>query len=350
MAFRGRHGFSIAVFLMAAILLLLFSCGGGNAAALSAAKAPPTYPAQFTATPADTGDFAFIIALGSMSPPGHTMPVDHVYFYVVDPDVNPGDLYRTRRLYAPGAGRVVEIRRGTDDSLTIQMNSTVSYYMSHLLLDNSIALGSELTAGQYLGTFSARVYAFDIGVIDMGTTVPLINPNRFPYTTPHAGKPLTLFTEPVRSAIYGRVRREGPDRNGRIDYDVPGTASGYWFLQGLTVADSPYSLSGPSQLALARDAQCPANQAISIGGTLSYPGAYITGLGEADWTTVTPASGAVTYTLRWPPDGPTSQIGAFMRLQLLNENTLKIETFPQTYPDLMTVAPPFTANAKIYVR
>jgi hypothetical protein len=245
---------------------------------------------------------------------------------------------------------VVDIRRGADDALTIRMNEKVSYYMNHVRLDSSIAVGSELAAGQYLGTFSAATYAFDLGVIDMNITIPLINPARFPSSPPHAGKPLSMFTEPLRSAIYARVRRDGPDLDGSVDYDVPGTASGYWFLPELSVADSGNTLSGPKVLAMARDVQHPSNQAISVGGTLAYPGIWITGSGEADWPTVTPASGEVTYTIHWGPDGPTTSPSAFMRVQMLTADTLKIEMFPQTSPNIMQVAPPFTSNAKVYVR
>ena len=348
----ARRGGLGATLLLAAVVVFLPGCAGGNSGGTPSPATPPapTYPSEFTAAPADPADYAFITPLGNMSPPGHTMPVDHVYFYVVDPDVGPWDLTRTRRLYFPGPGRVTEIRRDADDSLTVQMNAKVSYYMNHVRLDSTIAVGSEVKAGQYLGVFPGSPFAFDIGVIDLNVTIPLIRPERFPYTTPHAGKPLSMFTEPLRTSILARVRREGPDKDGRIDYDVPGTASGYWFLQGLSVADSPMSISGPSQLALARAVRHPEWQAMSCGGTLAYPGAYSLGAGQPAFQTVTLTSGEVAYTVHSLADGPTTPPIAFMRLQMLTADTLKIELWPQTYPNLMSVAPPFTSNAKVYVR
>ena len=346
MRFASWKSATRAALLFVTFALIGAGCGKSGSPTTPAAKAPPNYPAEFTAWPIDSNDFAYVIALGSMSPPGHTLPVDHVYFYIVNPDSNPGEISRLRTLYAPGSGRVVDIRRGADDALTLQMNATVSYYMNHTHLDPGIAVGSELIAGQRLGTTSMVAFAFDIGVVDMNITLPLIRPERFPYDTPHAGKPIHMFTEPLRTSIVSRVWRAGTDYDGRVDFDVPGTLSGCWFLLGLPVAVSGSNLSGSSQLAFAVDVRHPEWQGGSVGGTLAYSGVFVTGAGEPAWATVTPASGEVAYTMRWPMDGPASQVFGSMRVKLLAPDTLKIETFPG--PALP--APAFTDSAKIYVR
>jgi hypothetical protein len=349
----GRSG-AVASLLLA-VALLTSACGGsGGSSSASGAAAPPApnYPAQFTAAPAAEADYAFITPLGNMAPPGpHTWPSDHIYFYVVDPDAGPWDLTRTRRLYFPGPGRVTEIRRDFDDSLTIQMNAKVSYYMNHTRLDSSITVGTEVKAGQYLGVFPGSPFAFDLGVIDLDVTIPLVRPEKFPSTTPHAGKPLAMFTEPLRTALYARVRREGPDKDGRIDYEVPGTASGYWFLQGITPVNYIWTFPADAMLALARAVQRPDWQAVSIGGNLAFSGIVCSvGAGQPDFTAVTPASGEVTYTLHSLADGPATGAWALMRLQLLGPDMLKIETWPLTYPSPSLVVPPFSGNARVYVR
>jgi hypothetical protein len=334
-----------AALLFVATLALAAGCGKSGST-VAPETPPPSYPTVFTAWPIDSNEFAYIVPLGSMNPPGHTMPVDHVYFYIVNPDSNVFEISRLRPLYVPAAGRVVDIRRGVDDALTIQMNSRVSYYMNHTHLAAGIAVGSELVAGQVLGTTSAAAFAFDIGVVDLDIQLPLIRPDRYPYSTPHAGKPIGMFAEPLRSSIVSRVRRVGADYDGRVDYDVPGTLSGCWFLLGLPVADSPYNVSGPKQLAFAADPWHPTWQSVSLGGVLGITGAFLSGTGEPAWASVTPASGEVAYTLRWPADGPASQVFGTMRVQLLAPDTLKMEAFT----GLAVPAPAFTDSAKIFVR
>lgn len=49
----------------------------------------PSSGAVFTVPPTDSSAFAYLIPLGNLSPPDHTIPTDHVY-YVFPGDINQG--------------------------------------------------------------------------------------------------------------------------------------------------------------------------------------------------------------------------------------------------------------------
>ena len=55
---------------------------------------------------------------------------------------------------------------------------------------------------------------------------------------------LDEIREPLRSALYARVRRAGPDKDGKIDCDVPGRLVGNWFLGLMLSHGTPMIFGG----------------------------------------------------------------------------------------------------------
>jgi len=85
--------------------------------------------------------------------------------------------------------------------------------------------------------------------------------------------PLALFAEPLRSQLYGKVKREGRDKDGKIDYDQPGKLVGNWFHESLSAGESGRGGGGISakQIAFVYDVVQPTAVRISIGGTVARP-------------------------------------------------------------------------------
>ena len=302
---------------------------------------------SLTALPVDPQEIKYIVALGNLNPPGHTLPTDHMYLYMMNPDSCPCDLARQRTLYAPGGGVVAYVVRGADDGVTVRMNADVLYSLGHLLLDPAIQPGTPITAGQVLGTTSGLSFALDFGVYDRRVVnTGFVNPARYPATTLITDGPLKHYAEPYRTGLYALVRRDGAEKDGKIDYSQAGRLVGDWFLLGLPPADSYGPPGWPKSLAFVYDNRHPTEVRISIGGTLALQGVYAIGPADPVPATVAPAAGAVRYSLyspfSMPPGGST--LGALL-VQMTAPDTLRVEAFPGAGGSVA-----FTDSAKVYTR
>ncbi len=329
-------------------LLIPAGCGGGSPTSPDSAAA--AIPLSFAVSPVNVAAIQYIVPLGNMGPWAHTLPTDHIYFYH---HFGAGSS-SPEPLVAPAAG-TVEFLIHPDGSgevkLGIRVNSTYAYYFDHLTLAPGIGIGTHLDAGAAVGTSNG--IAFDFAVVNNGLTVGFLNPTRYGGTggyTMHTDAPLKYFTEPIRSSLYAKVQREGADLDGRINYDVAGTLSGNWFAEDLPPAMSMGGdmSSGTKQIAFARDVRYPDRLRVSIGG-LGMTGAWGVPPDTADFSSVTPATGAIVYRLlnTGEPGGPpgTTQVGLFL-VQMLDAGRIRVEAVPEWAATTAS----FSGQAQIYVR
>ena len=185
-----------------------------------------------------------------------------------------------------------------------------------------------------------------------------INPRRYPTSTLHTVSPLALFAEPVKSQLDAKVTREGPDKDGRIDFDQPGRLVGNWFHESLAAQDSGRGAPEiwSKQLAFVYDVRKPAELRIAIGGTLAPAGTYAVPVGAPDPAEVGAATGLVKYQLLGPAedrsrralDERQGETGPGLLLVLvLSDGRLKAECCAgKTPPEV----PGFSRAALIYER
>jgi hypothetical protein len=338
--------------LLALLFLPITGCHKGQNGPVDSNDLGISGPGTFSSSPLDLSDFVFATPLGNLNPPGHTMPSDHVYLYWVDPDHrSSGDLARLRVVHAPGAGKVNFLINpngpGSDFKIGVKMTNTFSYYLDHVLLDSGITLGTNIQAGQRVGTTSPYSYAVDLGVMNSDITLTgFVNPSRYTYETVHTDSPYKYFVQPLRDSLYARVTRIGPDKDGKIDFDIPGKLVGGWFLKGLPLGDaSQNSDAWPKHLAFVYDMNNPAAARIAIGGILSMQGVFGIMQPAPDPSTVSAANGRIGYKLISPFDFPNISLG-LMIVQMVANDTIKIETFPNLNADTAS----FDARASIYTR
>ncbi len=334
---NGRSAYSLLL-----LLALVAGCTRGSLAGPS----PATGPLVFTVAPIDPSTVQYIVPLGNMGPWAHTLPTDHIYFYH---HLNTGP-FAPVPVTAPASGTVTFIlERGGDSKISLQVNDNYSYYFDHVTLAPGVRVGSRIEAGSRIGE-SAGI-AFDFNVTNTEVRLAFANPARYGQDTLRTDAPLKYFQEPVRGALYAKVRREGSDRDGRINYDVPGTLAGNWFADDLAVADSMRGDDpgvGMRQLAFARDAWFPDRLRISVGG-FGMTGLYGVPAAIADFSSFTPSSGVITYRLLnlGEPGGPpgTDQLGLLV-VQMLDAGRIRVEALPER----VGTSAVFTANSRIYVR
>lgn len=343
------------------ILLLLTACGGGGGGYGGAGNTDPygitaTGPGVLSASPLALETLVSGTPLGSLNPPGHTTPTDHVYLHFVDAygGQQQANDCRARPVYAPGAGVVMFILQTEaqgDTKLMVQMTKTFYWYLDHVLPLAGIQLGTRVTAGQQIATTTGRCPSIDLGVIDTEQTAPgLLNLVRYGEQGSHAASPYRYFSEPLRAQLYAKVRLfEGvpADKDGRIGWGVAGSLAGDWFHASLSATAPANGPDGwPKSLSFAYDWYSGAPR-LSIGGTLATPGvlALDAARGEAgrDPSLVGVAQGLTVYR----GSAKVGLIGdGWVLVQMLEAARIRIEFVPGNG----TKPSAFTAAAQEYLR
>ena len=306
----------------------------------------PNNPSSFLYSPIQVSKINFLLSLGWIQPVGHTIPTDHVYFWYLNPNNN---IYLP--LYALASAKVEKILlvpvNGIKECKTwFRVNEKFSYYLDHIVLDPAIKEGDMVTAGQVIGTTGYGT-SIDLGAIDETLTLTgYANPARYVGEELYCGKPFQYFTDALKAQLYPLVDREGTDKDGRIDIDIPGKLTGNWYLDGPV-----FYMDGPDgwdkELSFAFDIQHPSVVLVSIGGTIGMVGKWTIGAGAPLPSQVGVANGKVAYPL-YSAGGISADPNqrGLLIVQLTDDKHIKIETFP----DSKASDAQFTANAKIFAR
>jgi len=339
-----------AIQITGCLLLLLSIAGcsknGSGSGSGSNVYSGPNEPSSFVNSPIDISRISYLLSLGWLQPVGHTIPTDHVYFWYSNPN-NATFL----PLYALASGKVEKILnnpiQGIKECKTwFRVNEKFSYYFDHIVLDPSIQEGATIKAGQQIGT-TGYGNSIDLGVTDETLTLTgYANPARYGMEELYCGKPFQYFTEPLKSQLYALVDREGTDKDGRIDIDIPGKLVGNWFLDGAT-----FYTNGPDgwdkELSFAFDIQHPSVVLVSIGGTIGMVGKWTLQPGAILPSQVSVANGKIAYQL-YSAGGISADPNqrGLMIVQMIDDKHIKVETFP----DSKAADASFDANAKMYAR
>lgn len=306
----------------------------------------PNEPSSFTYSPIEVAKIKFLLSLGWIQPVGHTIPTDHVYFWYNNPN-------NTVKLpvYALTTGKIqqilpVPVNGIKECKVWFRVNEKFMYYLDHIVLDPALAEGSAITAGQVIGT-TGYGNSIDLGAIDENITLTgFANPKRYNGQTLHCGKPFQYFTNALQAQLYPLVDREGADKDGKIDIDIPGKLVGNWFLDG-TVQYKDDRDGWDKELSFAFDIQKPSVVLVSIGGTIGMTGKWTIQQGALAPSQVTAANGKVAYQL-YGAGGINSdpvQRGLLI-VQLLDDTHIKVQAFP----DSKATDAAFDGSARTYAR
>ena len=184
---------------------------------------------------------------------GHVTPIDHAYLGITsltkdialrtDADWVPvtapadGTIIELSSLGSPNTSRVV-INHGCNlYSVYMVLNKpsgVLANYVSELASKGSVSLSIKVKAGDEFGR--QRDNMLDFNVFD-GTQWLSGFANPQAYLSQDAWKPYTadflpFFSDEIRSGIEKWMQKTTSPRTGKIDWDVIGTASGNWFIDG----------------------------------------------------------------------------------------------------------------------
>ncbi|MFC2034672.1 hypothetical protein ACFLUJ_00910 [Chloroflexota bacterium] len=260
----------------------------------------------FSASPIDVENIVSIVVLGNLNPPGHVFPTDHIYFYISRQEkIN---LTKEIVLYSPGTLNVTKVnaiehlQAGiTDYSIELQKGESLHIRLGHVSslaedvfgdttsfqtweMTNEYSTGDEtyrwwskehnitLEAGQVIGKVGGNPnqWALDLFLYDLEKTQQNIaNPERWTKSWYlHGVDPLSYYEDnPVFEQLLELVDREMSVGErppyGSVLQDIPGTAQGCWFLEGVneTYPEDPH-------FALVHDNIRPKFAIISVGNSI----------------------------------------------------------------------------------
>jgi hypothetical protein len=199
----------------------------------------------------------------------------------------------------------------------------------------------------------ARMYyehGFDFGIVNYGVERSFVRPERYPQEYRYAEHPVAQFPEPLRSELMGRSSSLS-EPLGHLDFDVPGTVAGGWFLQGTPTANSLDLANDHRRQWFGRWIEREETRVVAFGHP--WPGlpnrVQASSLSAPAWEEITPSSGRVAIQLWWLdfqalPINSDASSGTVL-LELLDATTLRVEWFPHHDP-----VSEFTAAALDYER
>ena len=316
---------------------------------------PPGGIAQFTVVPTAPVAGLSLTALGSLNPPGHTLPTDHVYMYGWDLSSGVQTTLPPQPVYLPATGALVQllvsdsVNGRADAKLVFRATQNFFFYLDHVLLTTTMTVGQTYTAGARVGTTQPGS-ALDLGAFDQSVThAGFVDTLRYPFQTLHYVSPWEYFAPALQPALYAQLYRAptAPTRDGKIDYSVAGELVGDWFLQGLPIDSTWQPYGWPRTIAFVYDFFDPSLVRISIGGTVGPAGLFAVDTTAPRPETVTVATGPVAYRLYYyvGTPGQIPQLGLLL-VQMTDAATIKVELFPGSTAGTAQ----FDANAYTYTR
>ena len=315
----------------------------------------PPVPApgpHFTVSPLPVEKIARITPIGFNNKP---FPTPHTYWmtcdvFIILQGTRPCVLERLP-VRAPGDGVVQQVVHAEDGELRIEGPPGLILTFGHVTPEPSLRVGSDVTAGQVVATMFDP-HNIDFGVVNFGMEHAFVVPERYNASVLNAEHPIAQFPEPLRSELIARINSLS-DPLGRVSYDVPGTASGGWFIEGSRDLDVLRFGNEHMLLLLGRWVEREETRIASFGqldtGTSSGFLQFAVDPAAPSWEDITPASGVVALRL-WPigvdarPATDRPPRGTLL-LQLVDDQTLRIEWFDTHDP-----VTEFTGAARVYER
>lgn len=313
--------------------------------------APAGGVAQFSVVPVAPAPGLTLTALGSLNPPGHVLPTDHVYFYAWDlskPSQAPNT--STRAVLMPATGTLfIKLQTSgaiPDWKLMFRATDNFYFYLDHVLPTVAMNVGTVYPAGMQIGTTDPGG-TLDLGAFDESVTHDgFVNPARYPFQTLHYVSPWKYFAPALQPALYAQMYRapSAADKDGRIDFGIAGKLAGDWFLQGMPADSSSGGYGWTRTVAFVYDYYDPSKVRVSIGGTIGPAGVWGIDSLSPRPETVGTASGLVIYPLINPFDGGPP-VGRVL-VQMVSDTQIRIELFMGSDAS----ATQFDANAWTFVR
>ncbi|NIM47180.1 MAG: hypothetical protein GTN40_03415 [Candidatus Aenigmarchaeota archaeon] len=310
---------------------------------IKTSQIPECLDQLFTVSPIEINKIYSLTPLGSINPPGHTFPTEHMYFHItyggettdITPLRAPGDIYITS---ISSSSDAIAGEQRTDYSIHFALCKDVYGYYNHVkeLSDEIFSLFEEAeclswsvsqdgyctkelfhkaNAGEVIGGVGHLQGNFDFGVYDYRTKSNFANIPRYTSRTPYIVCPLEYYDELTKEQLYNKIERTEEPLCGEVMQDIPGTLQGNWFHE-----DTVLDVDWETNLGFFHDNIDPSKAIISVGGMFMQ---------TSKWEFIEKTSGLVNRKFSYVIPGNVycydEGYPGRIIVQLVNETELKIE-------------------------
>lgn len=337
----------------------------------------------------DVSKMAYIYPLGGMLTT-HITPIDHIYIYYPQMSDDHSVAAGSYLVTSPAAGRVVNVE-------DFQKNNNYPYPDYRVVIEHSCSLYSVfihigelqgasktwLETRQPVAVKAGEVVAddsyspgYDFSTFDGDLKLTgLLNLASYSQTEqwkPFTANPFNYFPANIKSQLEAKSLRVTAPFDGKMDWDLAGTAQGNWFVAGsngyagLGSKDASYDNHGKvahgywdTHLAVAPDAVDDTAFIYSIGDWEGCPCQFMS-VGNVDPKTIKAATTPTVISLvefdggkgNNPSKGykltPSSSVVGLLALQVMTDGSMKVEKLPGVTS--AEAFKGFSANAVTYVR
>jgi len=326
---------------------------------------------EFTVIPVDTAYFSEFTPMGHIMLPQHPIPTPAGGFQF-------NTFNNPQPVRAPADGVITGIRylkmrdqaEGVEyDDYMLRLHHTNTFITTfdHLSAIDSAILSKipplkegfnevyvPVKAGDVIAKTGMYIAGLGWYLEDLEANLSYVNKEKYGPMA-YSVYPLDYFRQDLKDILYAFVRRTKEPRGGKADFDVDGTLSGNWIVEGSDPQSGPEPWS--VWLSFCYDMYDPDCRRISIGVALGRTIGEDNGIltcpksGPA-YTEVTPASGPAVYRLYPIGEGqeffgtPVDDTVRYTLLvQMVDNRKIKVELFRGDVPN-----PSFTSNAMYYTR
>jgi len=261
---------------------------------------------KFTVAPIEFDELRQIAPLGSINPPGHTIPTEHTYLDI-DQEYggqkmvllkSPGDIYitaissaddqldPTRKEYVIDFslckdlhGYYNHVKELSDELKEVLSNVECEKWDHNPGNSCQKNLFYTVKAGTVLGEVGHTQGNFDFGAYDYRIKHEFINPSRYGFYEEDSLGPKTLYKVcpydyynlGLKEELYAKLQNNGEPKCGKVMQDLRGTLQGNWFYGGASWSDP---LTWKYGLAFVYEHADPTLSTISVAGYFTDSGKW----------------------------------------------------------------------------
>jgi hypothetical protein len=370
--------------------------GGSSIAGSALAKAVGTGDcnksstvSKYSASIGNVSKMSHIYPMGGMLTT-HITPIDHIYVYYPEMSNDHSVAAGSYLVTSPADGIIsgIEDFQKTnnypypDHRVVVEHSCNLYSVFIHIgKLSSGIAVGSKVKAGDVIADDSYSP-GYDFSTFDESVNLQFINPTSYSEAEiwkKYTANPFNYFPADIKAQLEAKSLRVSAPFDGKIDWDLKGTARGNWFVKdtngyrGKGDQSASYSNQGKiargywdTHLAIAPDAVDDKTFIYSIGDWEGCPCQFMT-TDNVDPKTITSSDTAPrvlqmvefeganpdgsAWNSRKPQKGYTLKPGrnvvGLLVVQVMADGSMKVEKMPGV---TKTAGVVFTDKAVIYVR
>ncbi|TSA51817.1 MAG: hypothetical protein D4R44_07100, partial [Actinobacteria bacterium] len=196
---------------------------------------------KYSASIGDVSKMSHVYPLGGMIQT-HITPVDHIYVYYPQTSEDHSVAAGSYLVTSPADGIISNIEDFQktnnypypDHRVVVEHSCNLYSVFIHIgVLSSGIAIGSKVKAGDVIADDSYSP-GYDFSTFDESVNLQFINPTSYSEAEiwkKYTANPFNYFPADIKAQLEAKSLRVSAPFDGKIDWEVEGTARGNWFVK-----------------------------------------------------------------------------------------------------------------------